>query len=178
MEIKSITTLFKKYYKLEEIILEHNGKTIIRERLDKKSAVAAVVYNTETQKYIFVKQWRPGVLGDIVELCAGTLDKPGENPEDCMMREVEEEVGYKVDYIELLIPEFYLSPGYTNEKMIIYYCEVSVKLNEGGGCEEENENIEVIEIHENDLEKEFLSGKFIDSKTIMGIQAWFGSFKF
>ena len=44
----------------------------------------------------------------------------------------------------MLMPEFYLSPGYTNEKMTLFYCEVSEKINDGGGCESEDEYIDII----------------------------------
>ena len=131
MKIKNIQTLFESYFKLEKITLEHNNKDIFRERLFKKSAVASLVYNTTTKNFIFVSQFRPGIMDDIIEIPAGTLDIPNEDKKNCMIREIKEEIGYNVDTIIELIPEFYISPGYTNEKITIYYCEVSEKINNG-----------------------------------------------
>jgi len=160
-------TLFKKYLKLEEIVLETpDGKQILRERLDKKSAVAGIVHNTVTDTFLFVKQYRPGPLGEMVEIVAGLLDKEGEDPKECMKREVEEEVGFKVDSIELLMPEFYSSPGHTNEKMTLFYCQVSERVNEGGGVATEDENIEVIEM----TEREVMNYEFVDAKSLLAIK--------
>ena len=168
MKIKSITTLFKKYYKLEEITLEHEGKTFTRERINKSDAVTAVVYNTITNKYLFVEQWRPANLDSLVELVAGTLEKT-EVPEECMIREVEEEVGYKVDFIQKMINTFYMSPGCSNEQMTIFYCEVSEKINDGGGLKDENENITIIELSEFEVMNKMEDGYFKDAKTLLGL---------
>ena len=169
MKIKNIQTLFESYFKLEKITLEHNNKDIFRERLFKKSAVASLVYNTTTKNFIFVSQFRPGIMDDIIEIPAGTLDIPNEDKKNCMIREIKEEIGYNVDTIIELIPEFYISPGYTNEKITIYYCEVSEKINNGGGCDSEDENITVIEFTMSDMVKY----NFIDAKTIMAINTYF-----
>ena len=145
----NIKTLYKKHYNLEEIALEHGGKLIYRERINKQDAVAALVYNKNTDKFIFVKQWRPGTLSEILEIPAGTLDVEGESPIECMKREVLEETGYKVDSIKETVPEFIMSPGYTTEKMTIFYCEVSIKLNNNIGVEDEN--IELVELPEDEI---------------------------
>lgn len=172
MEVKNIKTIFKKYYTLEEIEIEHEGKTFTRERLNKHSAVAAVVYDTEREKFLFVEQFRAGCLDNLTEIVAGTL-KDGEDPTECIIREIEEEIGYKVDYAQILHENFYMSPGYTNEKMTIFYCEVSKKVSNGGGLEEENENINIIEMTEKEMFKKLQDGYFKDSKTIVALQSNF-----
>ena len=138
MDIKRTETLFKSYFTTTKVVLENKGKEIIREVINKKSAVGGIVYNTLTNKFIFVKQWRPGCMSDILEVVAGTLDVPGEDPKECMIREIEEEIGYKVDKITLLREPFYVSPGWTNEQLTLFYCEVSEAINLGGGVEDED----------------------------------------
>ena len=156
-------TKYKGFYTLDELTVKtRSGKEVKRELLVKKNAVAAVVYNTTTNKYIFVNQWRPGSNSEILELVAGTLDVPGEDPREAMKREIDEEIGYKTDSITL-IDECYTSPGGTNEVITIYYCEVSEQIHEGGGLE--FEDIDVIEM---DIQ-EVLSTRFRDAKTIIGI---------
>ena len=128
----------------------------------RKDAVAGVVYDTLKNKFIFVNQYRPGSNTEIIEIAAGTLDIEGEDPREAMIREIDEEIGYKTDKI-VLIDECYMSPGGSSEVITIYYYEVSNKIHTGGGLE--NEDIDVIEM---DLD-EVLSTRFRDAKTIIGI---------
>lgn len=162
--ITSRQNKYNGYFKIDELTLTSRGKEIKKEIMIRKNAVAAVVYNTTTEKYIFVSQWRPGSNSDLIELVAGTLDGESEDPRDAMIREIDEEIGYKVDNIKL-IDECYMSPGGTTEIITIYYCEVSEKIHEGGGLEEEGEDIQIIEM---DI-SEVLSTRFKDAKTIIGI---------
>jgi ADP-ribose pyrophosphatase len=100
----------------------------------------------------------------MLEIVAGTLDKPGEDPHDAIVREIEEEVGYDVDTIKL-IDECYMSPGGSSEIITIYFCEVSKKVSEGGGLESELEEIDVIEM----TREELLTTRFKDAKTIIAV---------
>lgn len=156
-------TKYKGHFSVDELTVKtRSGKEVKREVMVRKDAVAAVVYNTKTDKFIFVNQWRPGSNTVVLELVAGTLDIPGEDPREAMAREIDEEIGYKTDTIHL-IDECYMSPGGTTEIISIYYCEVSEQIHEGGGLE--NEDIDVVEMN---LE-EVLSTRFKDAKTIIGV---------
>ena len=59
--------------------------------------------------------------------------------------------------------DYFVSPGYSTEKIKIYYCEVSEKIGEGGGLATEDENIEIIKMNKN----EFLQYQFNDGKSII-----------
>jgi ADP-ribose pyrophosphatase len=154
------------YLKIEELTEKSpSGKGIKREVVQKANAVAALVYNTANDKYVFVRQWRPGPEGEILEIPAGVLDKPTETREQCMAREIEEEVGYRVDRLQF-IAEGYVSPGATSEMISIYYAEVSQKPGKGGGLEAESEEIEILELSRHDM----LSTNFKDLKSIIAVQ--------
>lgn len=156
---------YKGHLAIDELTVKtKKGAQIKREVMTRKNAVAALVFNKETKKYIFVSQWRPGVSGDIIEIPAGTLDHPGEDQREAMIREVEEEIGYKVDGIKML-DECYMSPGGSTEIITIYFCTVSEKIGEGGGLEEEHEEIDVIEMDRSEM----LSTRFKDAKTIIAV---------
>jgi ADP-ribose pyrophosphatase len=156
-------TKYKGHFKVDELTVKtRNGKEVKREVMVRKDAVASVVYDTDKNKFIFVSQWRPGSNTEIIELVAGTLDVPGEDPRDAMKREIDEEIGYKTDHIHL-IDECYMSPGGTTEIISIYYSEVSEKLHDGGGLE--NEDIDIIEMSL----RELLTTRFKDAKTIIGV---------
>jgi 8-oxo-dGTP pyrophosphatase MutT (NUDIX family) len=106
--------------------------------------VAAIIKDTSKNKYIFVSQYRSGAEGLMVEIVAGKIDK-GEKPEEAIKREIMEETGYKVDYINHL-KDFYTSPGRIDEIMTVFYVEVSEKVNEGGGVGDEEISIVEAEI--------------------------------
>jgi len=157
---------YKGYLNIDEITHKTKaGKEVKREVMRRKNAVSALVYNTETKKYIFVSQFRPGVGDNLMEIPAGVLDHAGEDPRDAMIREIEEEIGYGVDNIKL-IDEGFVSPGGTTEMISIYFAEVSDKVGEGGGVEGEDEEIDIIEMDR----EEMLNTRFKDFKTIIAVQ--------
>ena len=154
------------YLKVELLNVQSpSGKTFPREVLRKQNAVAALVYNTATGKYIFARQWRPGPEGDILEIPAGVRDKPGESREDCVAREVLEEVGYRVDRTQF-IAEGYVSPGATTEMIAVYYAEVSQQVEQGGGVASEDEEIEIVELSYDEM----IATTFNDFKSIIALQ--------
>lgn len=105
----------------------------------------------------------------MIEACAGLLD--GDNPEDCIKKEVEEETGYKIDNVEKVI-ETYMSPGSVTEILYLFIgaYEEKMKVSDGGGAEDETENIEVIEYDFKDALKMIQTGEIKDAKTIMLLQ--------
>ena len=166
--MKEIGTVrkYNGHLKIDVIELEgEKGNKVIREVVTKKSAVGGIIYNTETEKYIFVKQWRPGPIDFIIEIAAGLLDKEGEDPKECMIREIEEETGYKTDSIITLVDEFYSSPGFTDEKLTLYYAEVSEQVTTNLGVDDEE--IELVEMNYTELTYNIM--KFTDAKTILAL---------
>ena len=105
----------------------------------------------------------------MIETCAGLLDK--DNPEECIRRETEEETGYKISSVEKVF-EVYMSPGSVTEIVYFFTAEYSksMKVNEGGGIEEEQENIEVLELDFEEAYHMIASGDIKDAKTIMLLQ--------
>jgi len=67
---------------------------------------------------LFVKQYRVGVGGLLLELPAGMIEA-GEEPRECAEREIREETGMGAGRLELL-GDFYLAPGYDSEHMYVY----------------------------------------------------------
>jgi nudix-type nucleoside diphosphatase (YffH/AdpP family) len=98
-----------------------------------------------------------------VEVPAGIIE-PGEKPEDCIVREIEEETGYGVDSLKW-IAEGYVSPGYTTEMITIYFAEVNHKTGKGGGVADEDEEVEIIELSHDEM----LATAFNDFKTIIAV---------
>ncbi len=157
---------YKGYLKVEALtVMTGGGQEVNREVLRKQNAVAALVYDTVKGKYIFARLWRPGPEDTMTEICAGVLDHPGESLEECITREIGEELGYRVDDVTF-IAEGFVSPGYTTEMIAVYFARVSQRSGPGGGAPGENEEIEIIEMSR----EEMLSARFYDLKSIVAIQ--------
>lgn len=167
-KVTKIEPIFKKYHTIEEITVEtENGETFTRERLLRENAVACLVRNTTTNKFIFVKQWRPSILDDAIEIPAGLIDE-GEEPVESMKRELIEEIGYEVDSIIELVPEYNAGIGYCTEKLTIYYAEVSKKVADGGGVDI-GEDIEVVELTFEEAKENVHDGKSILALTKLNL---------
>ena len=104
----------------------------------------------------------PGLL----EACAGTLD-PGEAPDVCMRREAMEEMGLEVGELRFLF-EAFVSPAATTEKLYFFVAPygAAARVADGGGMEEEGEEIEVVEADFAEVLREAEAGAIRDGKTL------------
>ena len=138
-----------------------NGVKIDREvmtrSVDNRSddSVAGILLDVNKGIYYFVNQYRAGVSirsedPYITEVVAGTLEK-SEDPKECFKREAMEEVGFKVDNL-IELSSLYTSPGGTSEKCYLYIA-TGEKTEIGGGLEQENEDIEVVELSKEEVSK-------------------------
>ena len=154
---------------------EGNLETHIREIYDRGNGAVILLYNTLQKTVILTRQFRmPTYLngnktGMMIEACAGLLDQ--DHPEQCIIRETEEETGYRLTTVQKVF-ESYMSPGSVTE--ILYFFigkyEASMKVNAGGGVVTEQENIEVIEMPFDVAYSMIASGEIKDGKTIMLLQ--------
>ena len=146
-----------------------------REAYDRGNGATILLYNKMQKTVILTRQFRLPTFvngnpsGMLIEACAGLLDK--ENAEDCIKRETEEETGYKISDVRKLF-ELYMSPGSVTEILYFFIAEYSkdMKVNEGGGAEHEQENIEVLEMPYEKALKMVESGEIQDAKTIILLQ--------
>jgi len=146
-----------------------------REAYDRGNGAVILLYNKAKQTVILTRQFRiptytnGNKTGMLIEACAGLLDK--DNAEACIKRETEEETGYRVSSLKKIY-EAYMSPGSVTEILYFFVAEYSddMKISDGGGCETEQENIEVMEIPFDQAITMVASGEIKDAKTIMLIQ--------
>jgi len=180
VKILKSEVLSDNWYTLRKVTYEYlkkNGKwqTQSREAYDRGNGATILLYNKEFKTVILTRQFRmPSFIngnadGMLIEACAGLLDK--DNPEDCIRRETEEETGYKVSDVRKVF-EAYMSPGSVTEILYFFVAEYSkqMKVNDGGGVEHEQEDIEVLEITLDDAMEMIESGEIKDGKTIMLLQ--------
>lgn len=146
-----------------------------REAYDRGNGAAILLFNREEAKVVLTRQFRMPTYvngnedGMMIEACAGLLD--GDNPEDCIRKEVEEETGYKIENVQKVI-ETYMSPGSVTEILYLFTgeYEAHMKVGEGGGSEHETENIEVLEYDFVTALEMIQTGEIKDAKTIMLLQ--------
>jgi nudix-type nucleoside diphosphatase (YffH/AdpP family) len=180
IKINYIKNLSNEYYKLDKINFDFKTKngvwqTQIRECYDRGDGACILLYNPSKKTVILTKQFRmPSYLngnddGMMLEVCAGLLDK--DDPLTCIKKEAEEETGYKIKNPTKVF-EIYSTPGAVTEKIHYFIAEYSdsMKVSDGGGLEEETEEIEVLEFDFEESLKLISTGKICDAKTVILLQ--------
>jgi GDP-mannose pyrophosphatase NudK len=149
-----------------------------REIYDNGNSATVLPYDPDRKTVLLTRQLRlPIFLQDgleyAVEACAGKLD--GEKAETRIIKEMEEELGYRIDKVERLFA-LYVSPAAVAEKIEFFTCRYSPadKVSSGGGLADEGEDIEVIETTLQQASAMICSGEIIDAKTVILIQCLMG----
>lgn len=160
--------------------LGKNGKwtTQQREAYDRGNGATILLHNPETDTVILTRQFRLPTFvngnrtgdpsdGMLIEACAGLLDN--DDPETAIIRETEEETGYRVQSVRKVM-EAYMSPGSVTEKLFFYLAEYTAdtERNSGGGIDEEE--IEILEVPLSQALAMMERGEIMDGKTIMLLQ--------
>jgi GDP-mannose pyrophosphatase NudK len=179
IKITQNEVLSSSWYTLRKITYEYQKKdgiweTQSREAYDRGNGATILLYNTEKNTVILTRQFRmPTYLngnesGMMIEACAGLLDT--EDAEECIRRETEEETGYNIREVRKIF-EVYMSPGSVTETICFFTGEYTkdMKINEGGGLGEEQENIEVLEFGFEEA-MQMIGTAIKDAKTIMLLQ--------
>ena len=179
IEIKKTELLSDNWYLLNKVTYTYNHdnklETHIREVYDRGNGAAILLYNSIKKTVILTRQFRlPTFLngnqsGMMIEVCAGLLDE--DNPEDCIIRETEEETGYRLKKVEKVVQTF-MSPGAVTEILHLFTGEYdeSMKVNDGGGLDHEQEHIEVLELTFDEAYQMIFKGEICDAKTIILLQ--------
>ena len=111
-----------------------------------------------------VKQYRHPAVKYLLELPAGTLNDR-ESPEHGAARELEEELGMVASNLEKL-SEFFVSPGFCEEKMWLY---LATGLTPTAQRLEDDELIEVVRLPIDRALQMITDGEIEDAKTIIGL---------
>lgn len=143
--------------------VEIGDKTSKREIVKHRGAVCALAL-TSDRRIVLVRQFRKATEEFLLEIPAGKLEI-GEEPQTAILREIKEETGYEVEKIEY-ITEFYTSPGFSNERIHLYFAMLGAA---GETDFDEGEDIEIVLCEKEEALEWIMQGKIKDAKTIAAI---------
>ncbi|MGY6650088.1 NUDIX domain-containing protein [Wenyingzhuangia sp. IMCC45574] len=180
LKIKEIELLSDDYHTLNKVNYhflnqKNEWEATSRESYDKGNGSTIILYNLETKNIILTRQLRVPTHfngnegGMLIEACAGGVEN-GEDPSTSIVRETEEETGYRVKNVERIFHS-YMSPGSVTEILFFFIAayDENMKVSSGGGLQEETENIEVLEIKFEEAYN-MIGKEILDAKTILLLQ--------
>ena len=143
--------------------VREGDKTYVREVVHHPgSAVIVPVFDDSTVG--LVRQYRHPAVRYLLEVPAGTLGA-SERPEEGAARELEEELGVVAGRLEKLT-EFFVSPGFCEEKMWLY---LATDLKETAQRLEDDEQVEIVRVSLTRAFEMISDGEIEDAKTIIGL---------
>lgn len=179
VRIQKVEVLSDDWYTLKKTTFQYQRKdglwqTQSRETYDRGNGATILLYNRERKTVILTRQFRfPAYVnqhnGMLVEACAGLLDQ--HDPEAAILRETEEETGFRIQGVRRVM-EAFMSPGSVTERLYFFVAEYDddARANDGGGVRSEGEEIDVLEINFRDAMHMIETGEIMDGKTIMLLQ--------
>ena len=115
-------------------------------------------------RVVLIRQFRHAAEAFIWEVPAGRLD-PGESPQVCARRELEEETGMRAAVIEPLTT-IYTTPGFTDERIHLFLAH---GLEEGSQRREADEFMEIHTPQWSSVGELLRSGAIQDAKTLTAL---------
>jgi len=146
----------------EEVALPNGGRATLD--LIRHPGAAAVVPFLSDDEVLLIRQYRHAAGGTIYEVPAGKLE-PGEAPDICASRELEEETGYRAGRIERL-GEILTTPGFTDEKIHLY---AAFELETAPQALEADEIIELAPMQLEAALELIWSGALTDAKSVVAL---------
>ena len=183
VEIKSKKTVFKGRYKIDEYTFDFDraagkGRLTDVKRLvfERGDSAAALIHDVERDVIVLAEQFRIATYdkgpGYILEAMAGSIEED-EEPEDCIRREMMEEVGYRAGHLTL-VSQGYVSPGSSSERIFLYYAPVMTAdlVNpKASGLAAEKEDVKRVEFSREDFLAR-VDAAFFDDAKVMALGFW------
>lgn len=142
-----------------------SGRITTREIVEHQGSVAIVPVTTNG-KVLLMRQSHHAIGRALLGIPAGTLE-PGESPEACARRELEEETGFRAGRLTQLAA-YYTSPGYTNERMTIFRADDCAP---SGGAPDPDELIRLVPVPLAEIPHLVVPGpdQVQEAKTLIGL---------
>ncbi len=144
------------------------GRVAEREVIEHHGAVAVVALDDDGN-VVLIDQYRHPIGRRLLELPAGLLDEPGEDPLDAAKRELAEETGLAARDWSVLV-DVALSPGFTDEALRVY---LATDLHETDRPEPELEeaDIRIVRVPIAEAVRGALSGEIVNATAVAGVLA-------
>lgn len=175
------TVLANGYMPLIDLVLDaprFDGgmmENVSRELVLRADAAAALVHDVERDVFIMAEQFRFPVYeageGWLLELVAGKVDGR-ERPEACIIREIEEEIGYRTHKVEP-VAVYFAAPAYSTERIHLFYAPVKTRdlvKPEARGVDE-GEDIRRVELPRAEFLDRIDKRDFLDNK-VLAMSGW------
>jgi len=140
-----------------------NGRTLMLDVVRHPGASAVVPFLSDDE-VLLIQQYRHACDGPLLEVPAGKLD-PGETPEICAARELEEETGQRAGRLEAFGP-IWTSPGFTDERIWLF---AGYDLEPVERRLEDDEVIELVPMRLDDAIAKVWNGEIHDAKSALAL---------
>ena len=179
VRVKSVDVLSENWGTLKKYTYDFTRRdgqteTQAREVYDRGNGATVLPYDPVRETVLLSRQFRlpafvTGHEPMLIEACAGLLDD--NDAETTARKETEEELGYRLRDIKRVFDVF-MSPGSVTERLAFFIAvyDPSDRISDGGGHEDEGEDIEVLEMTLDDALGLVKKGLIADAKTIMLLQ--------
>ena len=141
-----------------------NGNEATREWIRHPGA-SSVIPVLPDGRIVLVRQYRYPIGKVTLEVPAGKLDAPDEDPLYCAPRELSEETGYQAEHIEKMTT-IATTVGFSNEYIHLYVAE---GLTPGKQHPDEDEFINVVKVPLDEAVQMVLDGRIYDAKSATSI---------
>lgn len=158
----SILDIYADYMQLPD------GSTAKWDFVSHRKGAAAIVAVKEDGKILLVKQYRPALERETLELPAGSRDSVTEDTAVCAKRELEEETGYCPGHLTKLLA-LKSTVAFCDEFIDVY---LATDLKPGKQHLDEGEEIEIGAYELSELVERIFKGEIQDAKTVAGILAY------
>ncbi|MCC2972223.1 NUDIX domain-containing protein [Massilia sp. IC2-476] len=172
-------TLSTNYFELKKVTFSQrrqdgSEQEETREVYHNAGGAAVLLYNPSTRKVLLTRQFRIGARmaghdGFMIEVPAGMLDDA--DPGERVRAELCEETGFRGHGLRKVIA-FFPNPSSLTETVHCFLGEYGERdrKGEGGGKEEEGEDIEVLEMDVDEAFRKVKEGRIVDAKTVILLQ--------
>lgn len=153
-------------FRVDEVRLP-NGRKALRGYMEHVGAVA-VLPVLDDGRVVFVRQHRYPVGEDTLEIPAGKLNSPGDDPAARARAELREETGFTARRLDRIL-SFWPSTAFSTEILHIYLAR---GLETGDACPDEDEFVDVEILTFKKAWALVRSGRIKDAKSLIALQAW------
>ena len=149
-----------------DTVRKPDGRQSTREIVEHGEVITVVPVDAD-DNVLMVKQFRKPLEKELLEIPAGGIN-PGEDTEAAVIREMQEEIGFRPGKL-VKLGGFYSAPGFCTEYLHLY---LATDLTPNQLHAEDTEDIEVVRVPVEQIPELVTSQKLEDAKSIAGLLAY------